>query len=144
MAPRFEHLLVPVDFSEETASALETVGEMAAQNRARLTLLHVIETIEAGQPSDEDLDEFYEELASKAREKMGELAQPFRDRGLTVQQEIVYGGRIREIIQFSMREDVDLVVMRARRLDPQQPEESWGGLSHRISVLAQCPVLLLK
>lgn len=39
----FEHLLVPVDFSEHSKRAVEQAGELARRSAARITLLHVIE-----------------------------------------------------------------------------------------------------
>jgi hypothetical protein len=37
-----------------------------------------------------------------------------------------------------------MIVLTAPRLDPNNPGASWGSLSYKISMLASCPVLLVK
>jgi nucleotide-binding universal stress UspA family protein len=42
---RFRHILVPTDLTERTEKALQLASKLASSDRARITLLHVIETI---------------------------------------------------------------------------------------------------
>lgn len=139
MRSRFQHLLVPAGFGEEHEPALEVAYEMASANGARLTLLHVIETIEDA--AEEEFDEFYSELEANARSRLADIAERFVEAGLTVQQEVLVGKRIRDIVRYSMEQQVDLVVLTSPRFDPQQPQRT---LSYQISLLCQCPVLLVK
>ncbi len=46
MSSLFSHILVSVDFTEKNHAALRAAKQLAHQNQARVTLLHVIETIE--------------------------------------------------------------------------------------------------
>ena len=38
----------------------------------------------------------------------------------------------------------DLIVMRSHQVDPAEPTQGWGTISHKIAILAQCPVMLMK
>ena len=49
---RFHHVLVPTDLTERTEKALQVADKLAVSDRSRLTLVHVIETID-GVPFDE-------------------------------------------------------------------------------------------
>ncbi|MFT5093360.1 MAG: nucleotide-binding universal stress UspA family protein, partial [Porticoccaceae bacterium] len=56
---QYQHLLVPVDIQESASSAIETALEMAAQYRARTTLLYVIEAIDSANEPDDEISHFY-------------------------------------------------------------------------------------
>ena len=145
MSSHFHHLLVPVDFSDADEPLLKVVLAMAASNQARVTLLHVIESLEAEEgEADEELDEFFAALESQAQSRLDDISQRFRKGGLVVEQEIVFGHRAREIVRFSSAGNADLVVLRAQRADLADPHAAWSTLGHQLTVLCQCPVLLLK
>jgi len=57
---------------------------------------------------------------------------------------IAYGDRLQEIVKFSEEQSADPIVMRSHRIDPANPTQGWGTISYKVSVLAQCPVLLVK
>ncbi len=69
MLTKFRHLLVPLDFTTKDEVALEIALELARQNKASVTLLHVIEMIE--NLEDADLTAFYTRLAARAETKLG-------------------------------------------------------------------------
>lgn len=142
---RYQHLLVPVDFTDSNAAALDAALELAAQHRARTTLLHVIEAIDqAGDDDATDLHQFYAELEAGVREKLSELAMRFEHAGLSVRAEIVVGRRVRDIVQYSATESIDLIVMKSHRVDLKRPQELWVSVSQQVSFLCQCPVMLVK
>ena len=63
MIPRFQSILVPVDFTDKNWSALDIAFETAVHNKATVTLLHVIEVIDDGDFDDDpDVKEFYRRL----------------------------------------------------------------------------------
>ena len=55
MIPRFKHILVPVYLTPKNRAALEIAFELAVENKARVSLLHVTEKIEL--PGEEPDDE---------------------------------------------------------------------------------------
>ena len=48
MQPRFRHILVPLETAVRCHTALEVAFEMSVQNKASVSLLHIVQTIEAG------------------------------------------------------------------------------------------------
>src|SRR5579863_4209410 len=142
MLPRFQHILVPLDFTAKNQAALDIAFELASQNRAAVTLLHVIETIE--NVPDEELKSFYARLASHAETEMEARAQRFAGAGIRVDRKIRYGKRLTEIVRDSRERRVDLIVMSSHKVDPATPAESLGTLSYQVSFLCDCPVLLIK
>ena len=137
----FTNVLVPVDLTEKNARAVEVALELALSAAGRVTLLHVIETIDL--PFDE-LEEFYSRLEEKAASGMEELARPMHERGLEVERCVAYGSRSREIVRHTEEHGSDLIVMSSRRVDPENPTQDWATVSHKVAILARCPVLLVK
>jgi nucleotide-binding universal stress UspA family protein len=142
VSPVFKHLLVPVDFTEQNLEALTVARNMAEQNPAQVTLLHVIETIDY--VTDDEIDQFYDTLQSQARRKMDQLAIPFQDAQIQIDSRIVLGKRAREIVTYALQNEVDLVVMSSHRVDLSDGPRGWGTLSHQVSVLCPCAVLLIR
>lgn len=142
---QFQHLLVPVDIAERRTTAMEIARSLAAENKARVTLLHVIQTIggDDGQP-DEETQRFYDHLQTRVTPQMEEMAGSFRKAGIEVTVETPVGDRLREIAAFGNERDVDLIVMSSHRVDPDDLAASWGTLSYRVSVVCDAPILLVK
>jgi nucleotide-binding universal stress UspA family protein len=142
MLPRFQHIVLPVDFSPANRAALETGFELAAQNHARVTLLHVIETLDVEEEA--DVRELYEQLERRARRELEPLRQRFADAGLNVHAAVVLGKRTRQIVEFAAEHGVDLIVMSSHPIDAVDPVKSLGTISYQVSIAAPCSVLLVK
>jgi universal stress protein A len=142
MLPRFQHILVPVDFTEKNMPALDVAFELAVANRARVTLLHVIETMDV--ESDAELEQFYTRLQSRADSELERIAQRFVAGKLAVDRKIRFGKRLSEIVRDSVDRKADLIVMSSHKPDLQKPAQTWATLSYQVSVLCPCPVLLVK
>lgn len=138
----YRRLLVPVDLSGRSHGALAVARQLALPAQGEITLLHVIETIEGFE--DEDLESFYFRLEQRARRVLEELASQVPPAGPTVRTEVTYGRRDREIVAFAERHGHDLIVMGSHRMDLGHPGVGWPTLSHRVAILAQCPVLLVR
>jgi len=72
----FQHILVPVDFSEPSRRALDEAGDIASRTGARVTLLHVLElpAIYRGQPP-ADFVQDIDQRASTQLDDWGELVE---------------------------------------------------------------------
>jgi len=72
-AAPFQHLLVPVDFSESSRLALDRASELASRSGARVTLLHVIEVpaVYRGQPP----ADFIEDIGHHATNQLDDWAE---------------------------------------------------------------------
>jgi nucleotide-binding universal stress UspA family protein len=142
MLPRFQHILVPVDFTEKNLTALDLVFDLAVASRARVTLLHVIEAIDV--EPDAELNRFYEKLQERADSELERLSQRFVAAGLAVDSKTRYGKRLTEIVSDIVERKADLVVMSSHKPDLAKPLQTWATLSYQVSVLCPCPVLLVK
>jgi nucleotide-binding universal stress UspA family protein len=138
----FQKILLPVDLSERHQAALDAAADLASQSGGEITLLHVIEVI-AGIPMEEDLA-FYHRLEKAARKHLNQLGGLLRHRKVARHGEILYGPRGPMIVQYAQEKGIDLIVLTSPRFDPSNVGVSWGSLSYKVSVLAPCPVLLVK
>lgn len=142
MKNMFEHILLPVDFTEKNAVAIDVALQLAVACQSRVTLLHVIERI--GYAEDEEIGEFYNTLEAKAQENLAEMAGRFFETQLSVRQEILFGRRGPEIVRYAAQQDVDLVVLSSHKVNLAESTESWATLSYQVSILCPAPVLLVK
>ena len=138
----FRRILVPVDFTPRNRRVVGVAARLAASTGAEATLLHVIERIDGGGPG--GLAGFYRKLERSARRKMEALLTEFSKRGLPASAEVLYGGRVNEILRFAEQRRIDLIVMSSHKLPLRHGVEGWGTISHKIGILSRCPVLLVK
>lgn len=141
MIPRFQHILVPVDFTAKNEAALEIAFEAAVHNQARVSLLHVIQTFDY---ADEEVKDFCIRLETSALKNLERMAQRFAQAGVAVDFKTRLGNRTHEIVQYADEHNIDLIVMSSHRIDRQQPIKSLGTISYQVSVLCECPVMLVK
>ncbi|MEA2039598.1 MAG: universal stress protein [Thermodesulfobacteriota bacterium] len=138
----FKHILVPSDFTEKSVKALDIAAKMAPYNLSRITLLHVIETIEDTEY--EEFSDFYDKLKKRAQKEMDRMAGSYTDEGLAVDTVIAYGKRAIEIVRFANEKAVDLIVLSSHKIDMENIGQGWGTISHKVAILANCPVMMVK
>ena len=136
----FRRILVPVDFTRKNLRAVRLAAKLAAPRRGQVTLLHVIERIDFGDPA--AYAGFYRKLESSANQKMKGLLAAAK--GVSAKAEIRYGRRVDEILRTVAEQKIDLVVMSSHRLALRNPGENWGTISYKVGILSRCPVLLVK
>jgi universal stress protein A len=142
MSTPYKHVLIPVDFSENNQRSLEVARQIAAGQTPRITILHVIETIDY--VADEEVEQFYKMLTQRAKNKLEEMAASFRADGFDVQGKVVMGKRARGVVTYVLQNDVDLVVLSSHRVNLTETPRGLGTLSHQVSILCPCDVLLVK
>ncbi len=138
----FQKILVPVDLTDVHQPALDIAARLAQGSAGAVTLLHVIEVI-AEVWAVEDRD-FYDRLEHKARDHLARLGQYLGARAVPRREEVVFGNRAPEIVRYAVEEGIDLIVLKSHRIDLEHPSAGWGTVSYKVSILAQCPVLLVK
>lgn len=57
---------------------------------------------------------------------------------------VIYGERAPEIVRYSQENGFDLMVLTSRRFGPEGETRNWATLSHKVAIMAQTPVLLVK
>ncbi len=145
MLPRFHHILIPIDSTVKNSAALDIAFELAVQNKATTSLLHVVQAIDSGGDSpDEETTEFYEHIRERAASELERMSQRFLDADVPCEVKVRIGDRLQEIVEFAGHHAVDLIVMSSHRIDPNHLAETWGTLSYKVSVICECPILLVK
>jgi nucleotide-binding universal stress UspA family protein len=143
----FRNILVPVDFTLKNEASLNTAldlarGKDSAPDPAKVTLLHVIETIE--HVEFDEMKDFYRGLETRAAAKLFGMEERFKAADVPVYHDILYGKRAEAIVKHAEEREVDLIVLASHKVDRDQPALSVGTISYRIAIVARCPVLLVK
>lgn len=138
----FTHILVPSDLTEKNSRAMDIAVKMALQDRAALTFLHVVETID--EIDSDDFRRFYRQLGARADKAIDGFISEYSGEGLKIEKQVLYGKRVYEILNFAAAHQVDLIIMSSHRLDPENITEGWGTISFKVGVLSHCPVMLVK
>lgn len=138
----FRNILIPLDLSGKAQLVVDAALALAQPGPARVTLLHVIETIQ--DLESEEIEDFYRILRKRAEECLAGWAEQLEQAGVEVHQEIVLGKRAVQIARLAEELDCDLIILRSHRIDPESPMGGIGTISHQVAVLASCNVLLMK
>jgi nucleotide-binding universal stress UspA family protein len=138
----FKKILLPLDVSDRHGPALDVAAELVGASGGELILLHAIEVI-SGVTMDEEKD-FYRRLEKGARDHLGKVGEKMTAKSISWRAEVLYGNRSAEVVRFARERGMDLIVLTAPPFNPQNPTAGLGSLSTQISLLASCPVLLVK
>ena len=138
----FRNILVPVDFTLKNEAALNTAMDLVRGKDAKVTLLHVIETIE--HVEFDEMADFYRGLETRAAAKLFGMEDRFNQALIPVYHEVIYGKRAEAIVRHAEERDVDLIVLSSHQVDRDHPALGVGAISYRIAIVARCPVLLVK
>lgn len=137
----FKSILVPTDFTPKNKPAIEIALNLANIFGSKVTLLHVIETIE-GSTLDEFKD-FYEKLYQKADRELDKLIKKHGD-DVIMEKAIVYGKRAVEIVKYAQLHMIDLIVMASHKLELDKKDPEFGTISYKVGLMSTCPILLVK
>jgi nucleotide-binding universal stress UspA family protein len=141
----FKHILVPTDFGKASQRALEVALELAVQNGAKLTLLHVYELPE----KDDDIDfehlpaDRYRPFDQAVREPLDAALASARA-SLPTATALLRSGHPRErILEVTRESGVDLVVMGTHG-HRGILHALIGSVAERIVQLSPVPVLTVR
>ena len=147
--PAFRNILVPVDFSENAAEAIEIGAQLAEDEGGSVRVVHVRQSspvryaIQEGllEPGDDDST-----IEHKVSEHLGAqidaFLAPLGERASTVEKVVLYGDPSREIVDYARSHDIDLIVMGRR--GTTLADVMLGSVAERVIRHADCPVLIAK
>ncbi len=138
----FKHILVPTDLTERSLTALEVAVKLARHDSSAITLLHVVETLDDA--GIEDLSNFYSKLGKRATKVMDRIIAQYRGEPISIEREVTYGKRVREIVQYANEKEIDLIIVSSHKVDMVDTVQGWGTISYKVGILAHCPVMLVK
>jgi len=137
----FKHLLFPLGVEDVPPDLVAAIRDLALHNAARVTLLHVIETIE--ESDDPELSAFYERLEGRAEKRLRPVTAELFEAGVESELVVRLGRRWEEIVRFAAGHEVDLIAMRSRTL-AQSEGRAWPSISIQVAMVSPVPVLLLR
>jgi len=138
----FKNILVPVDLTKKNKQALDIAVKIALHDKSKVNLLHVVETIAS--TSFSEFEDFYRTLEKRAKKYIDKMIIPYNKSELLIEGKITFGNRVVEILSFSGKNKIDLIVMNSHKVNPKEPTENWGTISQKVGILSQCPVMLVK
>lgn len=142
MSTVFNHILVPVDFTEKNQAAITAAQQLARNSGARISLLHVIEFIDF--PDDDEMSKFYKKLEKRSEQELDNLLSLFADDEIDVTVDTVVNNRSKGIVLYAVDNDVDLIVMSSHPPDPEKRNAGWATISYQVAALCPCSIMLVK
>ncbi len=145
MSPDIKSILVPVDFSSNSARALEYAHTLATRFRASLHLLHVCEVPSLTTGSMDAYAIAYstwsQQLGEEAERELLKLLPQLT--GVTVTTEVLFGSPARALVTAATHRKVDLIVMGTHGHGPLM-HALMGNVAERVVRMAPCPVLTVR
>jgi universal stress protein A len=136
--PRFNNILCPVDFDQNSLAAVPVAAELAREHKATLYLLHVVHLDLAHEPALSS-----GEAETAAETKLERIGHQKLKVGTRYEILVITGDPAVEVLQMAAKLGIDLIVMAThgrkglRRL-------FLGSVAERVVREARCPVLTVK
>ena len=138
-------ILLPIDFSTSSQTALEMAADLAQHFRAELYLVHVIPFFPTTSLPDLVPErEFIQEARTSAEQNLAKCQAALLARGVKSRSSVEVGNDIvGNIVQVVEREHIDMVVISTHGLSGWHPLV-FGSIAEKVIKLVQCPLLLLR
>ncbi len=140
-----QHFLVPLDFSEYANQALDYAINLASKLGARLTLLHVVQSLPTG-GVDMGITlpyTYIQDLEAEITESMNDSLRRVTAAGLEGEVVVVHGVPFHEIIETAKTTQADLIIMGTHGRTGLQ-HVLLGSVAEKVVRLAPCPVLVAR
>jgi nucleotide-binding universal stress UspA family protein len=137
-------ILLPIDFSPSSQSALETAADLALHFNAELFLVNVLPifstfTSEYAVPQ----VQFQQEEKTRAEKQLARTRAVLTARGVKAGSSVELANDIAEcIMEVAEREHVDFVVISTHGISGWHPLV-FGSIAEKVVKLVECPLLLL-
>lgn len=144
----YQKILVPVDGSSQSLSAVQHAIKLALVSRASVTLFHVLQDIPLF--SDErtedrigiDRNALMSRQRTKAQEMLDKLKESYSDQELKIHTSVVTGSPAKEITKKAKIEGFDVIVIGSRGLG-KIPGILMGSVSNKVCRGVDCPVIVI-
>lgn len=143
----WKRILVPLDFSDSSARALNYAVPLARRSGAKLVLLHVVQLpvlpAAFAMGALGNVKEAHKALADEAKVRLDELAKKVAAMGVSTHHAVTVGTAWDEIVKGAKRLDCDLVVISTHGHNNLMRMLSSNTAEHVVR-LASCPVLCVR
>jgi len=146
MGNDIKKVLVPIDFSDYSKSALKYAADFAQKFNAEMILIYVVEPVIY--PPDFSLGQIAipsinTEWDIKAKEELDKLADTEISNAITVKTIIKTGKPFIEVIETASEEDVDIIIIASHGHSGME-HILFGSTAEKVVRKAPCPVLTLR
>ena len=140
-----QHFLVPLDFSDYSTQAMDYAIELAHTLQARLTLLHVVQSLAM---SGGDLGvplpySYLQELDAELTRRLEAHLERVTAAGINGDMVLVQGSPYQEIVETAKARQVDLIIMGTHGRTGLR-HMLLGSVAEKVVQLASCPVLVTR
>ena len=147
-------ILVPYDGSKYSQKALLSATELARNLDSQIFLFSVVNTDYISPPgmlglirtkTEKESMKKWKDVVKKDAEKMlNSASQKCQEKGITISYDISEGNIAKEILNFSQRKKISLIVIGSQGLHGIGKIKSLGSVSRRVAEHATCPVLIVR
>jgi nucleotide-binding universal stress UspA family protein len=152
-----KRLLVPTDFSEQSAYAVDLACQITKKTGGQVVVIHVLDHTGLfdfsagsstypmmGNPAGLELDQqFLESLYANAEEKCKKFLEPYEKEGFQITKKIKIGSAFHYITEEINEDNTNLVIMGSKGASGFE-EVLIGSNTEKIVRHARCPVLTVK
>ena len=145
----FNKILVALDGSEHATHALRTAVGLATRCDATLVLFHAVQTPQLRADYDKVVakkaQKVYRQIGRERADDILEAAEKeARKAGLSeVERLVLEGDPVKATVKAIGKASADLLVIGTRGMTGLR-EIAMGGVAHKVTVAAPCPVLVIK
>jgi len=138
-------ILLPIDFSPSSQSALEMAADLAQHFKAELYLVNVIPMFPTTSLADIIPEsEFIQEARTFAERHLAKYHATLTARGVKTTSSVEVGNDVAgHIMNVVDREHIDMVVISTHGISGWHPLV-FGSIAEKVVKLVQCPLLLLR
>ena len=138
-----KNILTPLDFSEESISALKIAAQIANKENAKIILSHAIEIPDYSDASTETDESYKAELLKAVNTKIDQIlnGEDISIPGSSIH--IEFGHPFKHIQKLIISERIDLIVMGSRGAKHWE-RQMIGSNTDKVVRRAECPVLIVN
>lgn len=140
----YKNILLPTDFSEGSETAFEHAVDVAKSMNAKIHLVNVLQQVvypTGIEIAHESLLNLEKDLEENAQKNLNEISKRLDDMGIENKNYILMGKASEQIIEFSKKEFVDLVVI-ATHGSGGLEHFLFGSTTEKVIRGVRCPVLV--
>lgn len=144
----FQNILVPLDGSENAYTTLTYAANMAKKFDSQITVLsvfrhhsHIESSISMIRPREPE--KLNDVLSAYAKEVVSRGKTMLQEQGIqNVKGFVKMGSPSKKILEFAKKHDIDLIVISSTG-QSDLTGYLLGGVSHKVTGLAKCPVMVI-
>ena len=140
----FANILVPVDGSDNSYRALDAALLLSEKLGSNITVIHVMEEFPITHIGSEKLlSEVLEAYKKENQDILSKCSEIATQKGLTIKTVLIQGNPASVILDYSKKENFDLLIMGSRGLGKFK-ELILGSVSGKIVHHSPCAVMLIR